>query len=102
MPTAGGHSRSTSNVSTGSVRGARHSFGFDGAEATPPRNNVQASPRLDDEGRHLATRRFAVQRKNDSRLDRLNAELQGLIKQGQQALGTKFDVDMDESWEEDT
>lgn len=99
VPTPGGHSRSTSNVSTGSIRGARHSFGFDGAEAP---GKVQASPRLDDEGRQLATRRFAVQRKNDSRLDRLNAELQGLIRQGQEALGTKFDVDMDESWEEDT
>lgn len=101
MPIPGGHSRSTSNVSTGSTRAARHSFGFDGAEA-PPKNNAQASPRLDDEGRQLATKRFAVQRKNDSRLDRLNAELQGLIRQGQQALGTKFDVDMDEGWEEDT
>lgn len=86
-------------MSTGSLRGSRHSFGFDNGEAP---KNVQGSPRLDDEGRQLVTRRFAVQKKNDSRLDRLNEELQGLIRQGQEALGTKFDVDMDESWEEDT
>lgn len=99
VPTPSGHARSTSNVSTGSLRGSRHSFGFDSGEAP---KNVQGSPRLDDEGRQLVTRRFAVQKKNDSRLDRLNEELQGLIRQGQEALGTKFDVDMDESWEEDT
>lgn len=100
VPRAGGHSRNVSNVSTGSMRGTRHSFGFESTEA-PVVSNVQASPRLDDEGRQLASKRFAVQKKNDSRLDRLNEELQGLIRQGQEALGTKFDVDMDEGWEED-
>lgn len=99
VPAPSGHGRSTSNVSTGSLRGSRHSFGFDNGEAP---KNMQGSPRLDDEGRQLATRRFVVQKKNDSRLDRLNEELQGLIRQGQEALGTKFDVDMDEGWEEDT
>lgn len=115
VPTPGsGHRRhASSNGGSGSVRGSRSGFGFEthqhhqltpsggGGEKKPP-SQVQVSPRLDDEGRQLATRRFAVQRKQDSRLDRLNAELQGLIRQGQEALGTRFDVDMDmeESWEE--
>lgn len=97
-PGGGGHRRSASSVSTGSVRGGRRSFGYDDVVGV---DGVQVSPRLDNEGRQLATKRFVTERKNDSRLDRLNAELQGLIKQGQQALGTKFDVDMDENWEED-
>lgn len=63
---------------------------------------MQTSPRLDDEGRQLASKRFATEKRNYSRLDRLNAELQGLIRQGQEALGTTVDVDMeDEGWEED-
>lgn len=98
VPTPSGHRRSASSISTGSVRG-RHSFGLDDVAGV---DGVQVSPRLDNEGRQLVTKRFVTERKTDSRLDRLNAELQGLIRQGQQALGTKFDVDMDESWEEDT
>lgn len=94
----GGHQRNASNISISSASrggGGRPSFGYDDVEA------VQTSPRLDDEGRQLATKRFATEKRNYSRLDRLNAELQGLIRQGQEALGTTVDVDMDEGWEED-
>lgn len=95
-PSRGGHQRNVSSVSTSSAsRGGRPSFGYNDVEA------VQTSPRLDDEGRQLATKRFATEKRNYSRLDRLNAELQGLIRQGQEALGTTVDVDMDEGWEED-
>lgn len=92
-PTAG-HRKSLSNVSTSIARGTRTSLGYDDAE------KMQLSPRLDDEGKQLATKRFATEKRNYSRLDKLNMELQDLIKQGQEALGTTFDVDMDESWEE--
>lgn len=94
-PPTRGHQRSASSVSTSSASRGRVSFGYDDVEA------VQTSPRLDDEGRQLATKRFATEKRNYSRLDRLNAELQGLIRQGQEALGTTVDVDMDEGWEED-
>lgn len=49
------------------------------------------------------TKRMAVDKRNDNRLDRLNGELQALIRQGQQALGTSIDVEMEEDgrWEED-
>lgn len=102
VPTPSGHRRNVSSTGGGgSVRGggggSRSGFGL--LDPNSPTPKVQESPRLDEEGRHLATRRFAVQRKQDSRLDRLNAELQGLIRQGQQALGTRVDVDMDEDWE---
>lgn len=63
---------------------------------------MQTSPRLDDEGRQLANKRKETQRRADTRLDRLNKELQGLIKQGREALGTTYDVDMDETWDEGT
>lgn len=88
----GGHRKTLSNISTG--RG-RTSLGYDDVE------KVQTSPRLNDEGRELATKRFATEKRNYSRLDKLNMELQGLIMQGQEALGTTVDVDMDENWEED-
>ncbi|KAJ4390960.1 hypothetical protein N0V93_004559 [Gnomoniopsis smithogilvyi] len=95
-PPTRGHHRNTSSVSTSSASRGRPSFGYGDVEA------VQTSPRLDDEGRQLATKRFATEKRNYSRLDRLNAELQGLIRQGQEALGTTVDVDMDEGWEEAT
>lgn len=70
-------------------------MGYDDSE------KLQTSPRLDEEGRQLATKKLATDKRNYSRLDKLNMELQGLIRQGQEALGTSYDVDMDEAWEED-
>lgn len=98
IATPNGHRKSASTTSVGSVRG-RQSLGFED-KPKPSIAKPPVSPRLDDEGRHLATRRYVAEKRADSRLDRLNAELQGLIRQGQEALGTSFDVDMDESWEE--
>jgi hypothetical protein len=65
--------------------------------------NTQASPRLDQQAKQLVTKRLAVDKKNDNRLDRLNGELQALIRQGQQALGTSIDIEMDEDekWDEE-
>lgn len=94
IATPNGHRKSASTTSVGSARG-RQSLSFENP------NKIQTtSPRLDNEGKKLATKRFAAEKRADSRLDRLNAELQGLIRQGQEALGTTFDVDMEESWEE--
>lgn len=93
-PNSHSHRKTASSVSVGSARG-RYSFGPD--EAYDP----QKSPRLDEEARQLASKRFATQKRADSRLDRLNKELQGLIRQGQEALGTTYDVDMEDGWEED-
>lgn len=92
-----GHRRNISNVSSSGSAHGRSSFRYEDNAAEA----MQTSPRLDDEGRHLASKRFATEKRNYSRLDRLNAELQGLIRQGQEALGTTVDVDMDEDWEED-
>lgn len=51
----------------------------------------------------MVTKRMAVDKKNDTRLDRLNGELQALIRQGQAALDTSFDVEMEEEerWDEE-
>lgn len=98
IATPNGHRKSASTTSLASARG-RQSLGLS-EDRSKPCPKPQASPRLDDEGRHLATKRFVAEKRADSRLDRLNAELQGLIRQGQEALGTTYDVDMDEGWEE--
>lgn len=102
IATPNGHRKSASTTSVGSIRG-RHSIGLSLEDKSLRSSSIAkppVSPRLDDEGRHLATRRYNAEKRADSRLDRLNAELQGLIRQGQEALGTSYDVDMDESWEE--
>ncbi|PSR82128.1 hypothetical protein BD289DRAFT_371822 [Coniella lustricola] len=90
-----GHKKTASTASAGSTRG-RYSLG-----ANEEVDDMQTSPRLDDEGRQLANRRKETQRRADTRLDRLNKELQGLIKQGREALGTTYDVDMEEGWNDD-
>lgn len=100
IATPNGHRKSASTTSVGSLRGQRHSLGLGLEDKSKMIPKPQSSPRLDDEGRHLATKRYAAERRADSRLDKLNAELQGLIRQGQEALGTTYDVDMDEGWEE--
>ena len=87
-PTSG-HRRSASSISASRKSGLGIS--------------TQTGPRLDHQAQQLVTKRNAVQKRQDNRLDRLNGELQALIRQGQQALGTSFDVEMeeDERWEED-
>lgn len=64
---------------------------------------MELSPRLDDEAKKLASKRAAAEKRNTSRLDKLNGELQALIRQGQAALDTEFDVQMgeDDGWDED-
>lgn len=85
---ASGHRRSASSIS-----GRKSGLG----------TSTQSSPRLDQQAKHLVTKKIAVDKKNDTRLDRLNGELQALIREGQQALGTSFDVEMDEDerWDEE-
>ncbi|KAL1882925.1 hypothetical protein Daus18300_000563 [Diaporthe australafricana] len=89
-PAAIGHRRSATSLSAG--RGA-----------PPGVLDMELSPRLDDEAKKLAAKRAAAEKRNTSRLDKLNGELQALIRQGQAALDTEFDVQMgdDDGWDED-
>lgn len=90
-PSRVGHRRSATSLSAG--RGK-----------PPDKMDPQLSPRLDDEAKRLAAQRAAAEKRNTSRLDKLNGELQALIRQGQAALDTEFDVEMgdgDDGWDED-
>lgn len=91
-PSRAGHRRSATSLSAG--RGK-----------PPGQMDPQLSPRLDDEAKKLAAQRAAAEKRNTSRLDKLNGELQALIRQGQAALDTEFDVEMgegdDDGWDEE-
>lgn len=86
-PSRAGHRRSATSLSAGRARS--------------PSMDPQLSPRLDDEAKKLAAQRAAAERRNTSRLDKLNGELQALIRQGQAALDTEFDVEMGEGGGDD-
>ncbi|KAH6890622.1 hypothetical protein B0T10DRAFT_561122 [Thelonectria olida] len=80
-PSVLGHRRSTSNASTASGRAP-----------------VEDSPRLDAEAKHLAARRKMEERDTDVRISTFNKQLQDMIRQGREALGTTIEVEGD--WEE--
>ncbi|KAL7910332.1 hypothetical protein GGI35DRAFT_469137 [Trichoderma velutinum] len=61
-------------------------------------NEIDASPRLDAEARKLAARRQMEERDNDERMSAFNKQLQDMIRQGKEALGTTIEVDG--SWED--
>lgn len=77
-----GHRRSHSNASTASNRGS-----------------VNASPRLTSEAKHLAARRKMEERDADVRISAFNKQLQDMIRQGKEALGTTIEVEG--TWEDD-
>ncbi|CAM1503105.1 Fc.00g078810.m01.CDS01 [Cosmosporella sp. VM-42] len=70
------HRRTNSAASTASSR-----IGKDG------------SPRLDPEAKRLAARRNKDEREADVRMSALNKQLQDMIRQGKEALGTTFEVE---------
>ncbi|KAF4463785.1 hypothetical protein FALBO_9407 [Fusarium albosuccineum] len=81
-PTLSSHRRSHSNASTAS-----------------PRASVEASPRLNAEAKHLAARRKMEERDTDVRINAFNKQLQDMIRQGREALGTTIEVEG--NWEDD-
>jgi hypothetical protein len=56
---------------------------------------ADASPRLSAEAKKLAARRRREDDEADYRMSALNKQLQDMIKQGKEALGTRIEVDMD-------
>jgi hypothetical protein len=67
----------------------------DGAGASAPTGSapVDASPRLDPEAKHLAAKRAMEERNADLRMSALNKQLQDMIRQGKEALGTTIVID---------
>ncbi|KID88203.1 hypothetical protein MGU_04613 [Metarhizium guizhouense ARSEF 977] len=81
------HSRTHSSASTASSRGAV--------------DDLDNSPRLDAEAKHLAARRQREERDTDVRIAAFNKQLQDMIRQGKEALGTTIEVDgEDGGWED--
>ncbi|EHK20882.1 uncharacterized protein TRIVIDRAFT_116487, partial [Trichoderma virens Gv29-8] len=66
--------------------------------ATSRVNEIDASPRLDAEARKLAVRRQMEERDADERMSAFNKQLQDMIRQGREALGTT--VEVEPGWED--
>ncbi|KAL6913038.1 hypothetical protein ACHAPO_004989 [Fusarium lateritium] len=80
---ASSHRRSHSNASVASGRGG----------------SAEASPRLTAEAKHLAARRKMEERDADVRINAFNKQLQDMIRQGREALGTTIEVEG--NWDDD-
>ena len=77
-----GHRRTQSSASTASSRGEEMA--------------AENSPRLDREAKQLAARRRMEERNADVRIAAFNKQLQDMIRQGKEALGTTIEVDDDD------
>ncbi|OAA66486.1 hypothetical protein SPI_01062 [Niveomyces insectorum RCEF 264] len=67
--------------------------------------NIQDSPRLDDEAKRLAAQNLAAEKNADAKIEAFNLRLKEMIRQGKEALGTTFEIDgdgeQDDFWEDD-
>lgn len=70
--------------------------------ATSRATEVDASPRLDAEARRLTSRRQMEERNADARMAVFNKQLQDMIRQGREALGSTMEVDTNDAGWEDT
>ncbi|KAF4977088.1 hypothetical protein FZEAL_6340 [Fusarium zealandicum] len=82
-----------------SMSGMSHRRSHSNASTASGRASVHASPRLDSEAKHLAQRRKIEERDADVRISAFNKQLQDMIRQGREALGTTIEVEG--NWEED-
>lgn len=64
-------------------------------------DDIEASPRLDAEAKHLAAKNIVAEKQADARIEAFNSRLMEMIRQGKEALGTTVEVDMDEGWDDD-
>lgn len=91
-PSSRGHRRKGSATNTPSHR-RNHSSASAASTSRGEELDVHASPRLDAEARHLATRRQLEDRNADHRMSTFNKRLQDMIRQGKEALGTTIEID---------
>ncbi|KAK1242832.1 hypothetical protein MKX08_005644 [Trichoderma sp. CBMAI-0020] len=70
--------------------------------ATSRATEIDASPRLDAEARRLTSRRQMEERNADARMAAFNKQLQDMIRQGREALGSTIEVDIGDAGWEDT
>lgn len=100
-PTRGSisHRRSTITSPSSGPSGIGHRRTHSSASTASARVSVENSPRLGVEAKHLAARRKAEERDTDVRISTFNKQLQDMIRQGKEALGTTIEVEG--NWEDD-
>ncbi|KAF5020521.1 hypothetical protein F66182_7453 [Fusarium sp. NRRL 66182] len=76
-----------------------HRRSHSNASVASGRTSAEASPRLNAEAKHLAARRKMEERDADVRINAFNKQLQDMIRQGREALGTTIEVEG--NWEDD-
>ncbi|EPE06619.1 hypothetical protein F503_02747 [Ophiostoma piceae UAMH 11346] len=89
-------------------------IGREGRQKSPKKigalGSFEESPRLTEEAKRLAARKMVAERDADAKMEALNYQLQQMIRQGREALGTTFEVDVgdgdegeegDEYWADD-
>lgn len=63
--------------------------------------SFEESPRLTDEAKRLAAKKIVAERDADAKMEALNYQLQQMIRQGREALGTTFEVDVGDGTSDD-
>ncbi|SPN98487.1 uncharacterized protein DNG_01532 [Cephalotrichum gorgonifer] len=102
-----GHARtgSLSDVGLSPVLSPPSSSAPPGAGTGSVGRKSVGSPRLDPEARELAARRAKEERDADVRIAAFNARLKDMIREGREALGTKFEVEVEgddgDAWMDD-
>ncbi|CAK7266435.1 hypothetical protein SEPCBS57363_002086 [Sporothrix epigloea] len=68
----------------------------DASDGAASSMDVSESPRLNDEAKRLAAQNLAAEQESDAKMEAFNLRLREMIRQGQQALGTTFEVNVDD------
>lgn len=107
-PAALSHRRTNSGASMASGRAStatrRTQSSFSSDKHGSQHEYVDSSPRLTNEAKKLAARRKREADYADERMDMMGNQMQDMIRQAREALGTKFEVqgdDADGGWEDE-
>ncbi|KAF4447279.1 hypothetical protein F53441_9166 [Fusarium austroafricanum] len=85
--------RNAPAVSSPITKTPSHRRSHSNASVASGRVSAEASPRLTTEAKHLAARRKMEERDADVRINAFNKQLQDMIRQGREALGTTIEVE---------
>ncbi|KAF4997893.1 hypothetical protein FGRMN_3532 [Fusarium graminum] len=91
--------RRNTTVSSPIVKTSSHRRSNSNASVASARTSTEESPRLTAEAKHLAARRKMEERDADVRINAFNKQLQDMIRQGREALGTTIEVEG--NWDDD-
>lgn len=86
-------------VSSPIAKTSSHRRSHSNASVASGRTTTEESPRLTTEAKHLAARRKMEERDADVRINAFNKQLQDMIRQGREALGTTIEVEG--NWDDD-